>query len=54
MTTPTQDREFIRQIFPDTLLEEAIEWIRGNLNPEEVFSERDLEVWAENNGFEKE
>ena len=32
-------------------LDEIIEWIEGNLGPEEVFSENDLTDWALNNGF---
>lgn len=36
-----------------TLLEQSIEWIGDNMNPEDVFSKKDLENWAEANGYEK-
>jgi hypothetical protein len=32
-------------------LDEAIDWIKSNLNPEDVFDERDLRQWADENGF---
>jgi hypothetical protein len=35
-------------------LDHAIDWIAGNLNPDEVFSKSDLEEWAESNGYIKE
>ena len=40
--------DFLRN---DQLLETAIEWIRKNMEPEDVFSETDLQSWAENNGY---
>lgn len=36
------------------LLESSIEWIQSNLNPEDVFSKENLEIWAEENGFVEE
>jgi len=33
---------------------EIIEYIQRNLNPDDVFSGKDLESWAESNGFIKE
>lgn len=35
------------------LLETAIEWIRENLMPADVFSDKELEAWAENAGYVK-
>lgn len=35
-------------------LDSAIDWISHNLDPQEVFSDKDLEYWAEKNGFKKE
>lgn len=32
-------------------LDNAIDWISSNLNPDDVFSESDLEKWAEDHGF---
>lgn len=33
------------------ILEDAIQWIAGNLNPEEVFGQYDLDMWAKYNGW---
>lgn len=35
-------------------LEVAIDYIGKNFNPDEVFSTKDLESWAEDNGYTKE
>lgn len=55
MTSAQQDREFLDKMMDflrnDRLLEIAIEWIRNNMSPEDVFRERDLESWAEGNGW---
>jgi hypothetical protein len=53
-TTWKQDEEFWKAMHEDSgLLAKAVEWIRGNLEPEDVFEERELESWAESNGYEK-
>jgi hypothetical protein len=45
-------RDFIRSLLvPDAILEEAIEWIKKNLDPEDVFDKSDLEIWAETNDY---
>jgi len=54
VTSRAQDKKFIVDIIPDTLLEESIEWIASHLSPEDVFSVSDLESWAEDNGYIKE
>ena len=54
MTTTEQDRSFIQVVISDYLLELAIAWIAKNLSPEDVFSERDLDKWATDNGYVKE
>jgi len=36
-----------------SVLDQAIEWIRDNLNPEDVFEDSQLQAWAEKN-FDKE
>ncbi len=48
-TTARQDREFGDHLIPnrDSLLADAIEWIKGNLAPDNVFDERDLFEWAD-------
>lgn len=35
------------------VLEDIIEWISGNLAPDDVFSDKDLEDRAENHGWEE-
>ena len=35
-------------------IEDVIDWIRLNLEPESIFNENALENWATNNGFKKE
>ena len=51
------NESFIRAILPQNLLDDAIEWISANLEPENVFDWDELakwaEVWAENNGYIK-
>lgn len=49
MITLQQEREFMENISPT--LDEVIEWIKNNLNPEDVFDEDDLIEWAEDNGY---
>ena len=51
MTTGIQDRDFIGSVIPSSLLEQAIEWIASNLNPEDVFPDNVLSEWALRNGF---
>lgn len=55
MSTSRQDAEFINDIIvgnlPSSLLELASEWIVDNLEPDEVFKEKDLISWAEGNDF---
>ena len=52
-TTTKQDQEFLSAVLPNILLELAIEWIGANMNPEDVFAERVLRKWAEENGYEE-
>ena len=43
----TQDKNaFVDYIIGQDHLENAIEWISDNLDPEEVFDRKDLEAWA--------
>lgn len=51
MTSHRQDQDFRDTIVSTTLLEEAIDWIQSNMDPEDVFSEEDLSHWAESNGY---
>ncbi len=57
MPTVRQDRDFrdiVREMIGDSVLQEAIDYISSNLDPDEVFDEKDLKNWAENNGYVKE
>ena len=51
MTTASQDRQFITEVVGTRLLEEAIDWIKSNLEPEDVFPREDLERWATTNDY---
>ena len=52
-TTARQDSEFVSAVISPSLLEDAIDWIKSNLNPEDVFDEKSLDTWAEESGYEK-
>lgn len=54
MSTTRQDQEFIKALSVDNWLEIAVDWIGRNLDPEEVFSTRQLNDWAETNDYKKE
>jgi hypothetical protein len=41
-----QEQDFMSTVLNGGLLENAIEWIGNNLNPEDVYSESDLKSWA--------
>ena len=51
MTSAYDDKEFIEAVIPGDLLEDAITWIKKNLNPEDVFPVEDLNEWAEDAGY---
>ena len=48
-TTCRQDEDFLKSIIESTVLGKAIEWIQENLEPGDVFSDKDLEKWADHN-----
>lgn len=50
-TNYTQDADFIKDIIPKSLLEDAIAWIAKNMNPTDVFSQKELEEWATKEGY---
>lgn len=59
MATTAQDNEFAAEIKDHVevnryALDTAIDWIGKNLQAENVFSENELERWAEANGYIKE
>lgn len=58
-TSKYEDEKFAAEIksqieIPTTVLETAIDWIAKNLIPSQVFPDKDLDNWAENNGYKKE
>lgn len=52
MATNKQNELFVSSCWPDPL-GDAVGWIGMNYNPEDVFSEKQLESWAALNGFKK-
>ena len=64
MPTGYQDRDFADEMASNveettvkmnlSTLDAAISWMQSNLDPDDVFSTKDLETWAENNGYVKE
>lgn len=53
MANRKQEDAFWEAMRPSYPLNDAIEWIKSNLNPEDVFIESDLRQWAEENGFKE-
>lgn len=53
MASLTNNRKFINDVVPKYLLDDAIDWIKINLKPEDVFGEEELENWAIKNSFYK-
>lgn len=45
--------EFAKEVFSKDALDDAIEWIKANLSPEDVFDRATLVEWAEDNDFVK-
>jgi hypothetical protein len=62
MPTNQQDKDFAEEMrdsvdevkMSSGALDNAIYWIARNLNPDDVFEEKDLNAWAEANGYSKE
>ena len=56
-TSSEEDRNFKNSVIPNSLLEDTIDWIGGNLKLEQVFPEDVLTAWAidwaENNDYIK-
>jgi len=47
------NNNFIDAVLQRDLLDVAVVWIGDNLAPDDVFSERILEEWAEDNGYKR-
>ena len=54
MASSRQNDQFRSFLIPDELLDNSIEWIADNMEPEDVFGEARLTQWAEANGYKKE
>ena len=62
MPTSSQDqkfRDFLKEEVADngmstTSLDSIISWMQSNLEPDDVFTDKDLENWAESNDYKKE
>lgn len=52
-TTRKQNSDFIENVMSSSFLEDCISWIATHLSPEDVFSKKDLEAWAEENDYVK-
>ena len=65
-TTGSQDQNFnyllFRQFSPNTIFDAlrdlflidssfVLDWVRDNFTPEEIFSSKELEQWAKDNGY---
>lgn len=53
MTSSKQDNNFVEAVISRTLLEDAIDWIKNNMSPGDVFSDSDLADWADSNDYVK-
>lgn len=51
MTSVREDKAFRDHFFADNMFEDVVEWIRENLKPDDVFGDKSLKEWAEENGF---
>ena len=48
-----ENEQFKDVIIATWPLDEAVDWIGANMRPDEVFTEEDLVIWADENGFVK-
>ena len=49
MASARRNTDFVNHLFPADLLDTAIEWIKANLSPDDVFDEEQLAEHARNN-----
>jgi len=55
-TIPYKEKEGFQEAMVNqipNLLDDALEWIGNKLDPEDVFPDKVLETWAEDNGYIK-
>jgi hypothetical protein len=53
-TSTRQDSDFISEVISSTLLEQAMQFIADNFEPEDIFEEDVMREWANENGYIKE
>lgn len=56
MASSSANKEFTEAVItiPNYPLDEAIDWIKAHMSPDDVFDQRQLEEWAERNGYVEE
>lgn len=52
-TTILDDKQFISEVIPSSLLEDSINFIKNKYSAEEIFGEEAMVEWAEDNGYIK-
>jgi len=53
-TTSKQDAEFLSSLNLEDILQQAVDYLSKNVDPEDVFDQVQLELWAERNGYKRE
>ncbi len=53
MATTRENHAFVGHLLPSCPLDEAIVWITKNMQPEDVFSDKQLTEWAVDSDFIK-
>lgn len=57
-TSVRQDNDFIKELIPSTLLEQAMQFIVDNFEPEDIFGNDMMhewgKTWADENGYVEE
>jgi hypothetical protein len=61
MPTTGQDKNFAEEMaaqldelkMSSSTLDNAIVWMQDNLEPDDVFTEKQLKYWAESNGYQE-
>jgi hypothetical protein len=50
-TSAKDDTDFIKEILPSSLLEDAISFITNTYSAEELYGVKYMRIWAEENGY---
>lgn len=45
------NQQFGKSLLGDDLLDRAVEYIKDNMHPDDIFSDEELGEWASENGF---